>query len=113
VLGLTIGGGTGGAGDETLGSRDPIDPLDSLNPQDPGGTDGGDGGDGDGGDDGGGGDPAARAGLTIDPSMGSVELEDLGPDDTDVPVIELAPAGEVVCDRAGVCEPITVPLPVV
>jgi hypothetical protein len=105
VLGLTIGGGTGGAGDETMGARDPADPNRALDPLDPGGNDGG--GDGDGGDD----DPSDGATLTIDPSMGSVEIEDLGPDDTDLPVIELDPAGVVLCDQAGVCDPITVPLP--
>jgi hypothetical protein len=103
VLDLTIGGGTGGAGDETMGARDPADPNRALDPLDPGGNDGGD----DGGDD----DPSDGATLTIDPSMGSVEIEDLGPDDTDLPVIELDPAGVVLCDQAGVCDPITVPLP--
>ena len=57
--------------------------------------------------------PAARhPAIVVDPSEGSVSIQDLGPATApDVTLVDVAAVGAVACGEAQVCDPVTVPLP--
>ena len=57
--------------------------------------------------------PAARhPAIVVDPSEGSVSIQDLGPATApDVTLVDVAAVGVVACGEAQVCDPVTVPLP--
>ena len=56
--------------------------------------------------------PPSELGITIDPSDGSVSVDGLGPPEApSVPIVQQPSAGDALCGGAGVCQPVTVTVP--